>query len=304
MNKCNIVCAIDDSYAQHLAVLMISLIDKNKSREFSFYILNDYISSETCEKLNSILRGTHHEISYISVDMSDYKSCPVGQWNKIMYLKLLTPGLLPASVERYLFLDVDVIVNSDIGELYDEPFGDAEIIACEDIPDCIEHKKRLGLPHEWPYINSGVMLVNLQQWRKRDVDCFSYMRSKNIKFINDQDVHACYFGGKIKILPIKWNMVTFYFMRKPKIFQSYLDQLKEGRKKPSIIHFACPIKPWYKDCQHPYAQLYRKYLSKTPWKDYSFPYYEKLGAYQRVKKKVRLFFNKIGLIRDDYYNVK
>lgn len=63
-------------------------------------------------------------------------------------------------------------------------------------------------------------------------------------------------------------MTTFYFHREPKIFKKYLPQLKEARKHPSIIHFACPIKSWNKDCQHPYKYLYKLYLGKTEWKDF------------------------------------
>ena len=84
---------------------------------------------------------------------------------------------------------------------------------------------------------------------------------------------------------------TYYLVKIPPLTKRS-DAIPDMCKKASSL------------CYTPYAQLYRKYLSKTPWKDYSFPYYEKLGAYQRVKKKVRLFFNKIGLIRADYYNVK
>lgn len=99
-------------------------------------------------------------------------------------------------------------------------------------------------------------------------------------------------------------MTTFYFMRKPKIFEKYLPQLKEARKHPGIIHFACPIKPWFKDCQHPYKNLYKRYLAKTVWKNYKFSTYENMTAYGRLKRIIRLFLNKIGIIKDNGYILK
>ena len=117
---------------------------------------------------------------------------------------------------------------------------------------------------------------------------------------------ALYFRGMLKILPIRWNMVTFYFNRIPKIFPKYLPELQKAKRYPAIIHFAAPIKPWFRDSQHPYAYLYKKYLriyAKTVGikVNLHFPYGEKLTPRKRFNKNIRNLFNRIGIIRDAGY---
>ena len=117
------------------------------------------------------------------------------------------------------------------------------------------------------------MVCDLLQWRAMELQrpIFEFVRTVADKINNEQDVIAMYFKGKITSLPIKWNMTTFYFRRQPKIFNKYLPQLIDARKAPGIIHFACPIKPWFRDCQHPYKILYKRSRCTFPgavyWQD-------------------------------------
>lgn len=297
----NIVCVSDEGYSQHAAVMLESLFETNTDKQFKIFYLAYKLKETTKEKLRHQCNKHNNEIFFIEDNYDIIKGFKVGQWNSIMYLKLLTPEYLPKEINKYLFLDVDMVINADINPLYNYELNNNIIAACEDIPDCILHKKRLGLPSTANYINSGVIVVDLEKWRRKNISWIEYMRINNIDFINDQDVIASYFMNEICILPIKWNMVTFYYMRKPKIFDKYLETLKEDKKKPGIIHFACPIKPWYKDCTHPFSNLYHKYLSHTAWKNYKFPYYEKLTPYKRIKKTIRIFLNNVGILKDEIH---
>lgn len=302
--KYNIVCVADEGYVQHAAVMLSSLFETNSEKSFCIYFMTYTLSGKSKNSLNSLCNAHNSQIIFIEDNYEIIKDFKVGQWNTIMYLKLLVPQYLPKDVERYLFLDVDMIINSDITELYHYDLGNNIIAACEDIPDCIIHKKRLNLPNDSTYINSGVIVVDLKAWRAKGEDWIECMNRKEVDFINDQDVIATYFENEIKVLPIKWNMVTFYYMRKPKIFEKYLATLEYDKKNPCIIHFPCPIKPWFKDCKHPYAHMYRKHLSKTDWKDYEFPYFEKLSKWGRFKKCIRNILNKAGIIKDEIFLIK
>lgn len=301
----NIVCVSDEGYAQHAAVMLCSLFETNKHKHFQIYFLTTTLSDATKQRLNSLCSKYNSTISFHHLSINELSDLPVGQWNTIMYFKLFMPYVIPQSEERCLFLDVDMIINDDIDELYNTDLHGKAFAAAEDIPDCIIHKQRLGLSPKDVYINSGVMVCSLTEWRKRysSDDIFTYTRKISDIIMNEQDVLALYFKNSIEILPIKWNMVTFYFMRKPKIFEKYLPQLKEARKHSGIIHFACPIKPWFKDCQHPYKSLYKFYLKKSPWKDYKFPIYENMTSLGRFKRIIRLSLNKIGIIKDSGYNL-
>ena len=301
----NIVCISDENYIQHTAVMLCSLFENNIDKKFIIYLFTTGIKEDTQEKLQQLCKRYNAILECKICSIKELSALPVGQWNTIMYLKLLIPKLLPDNTDRCLFLDVDMIVNTNITPLYDIELNNLIIAAAEDMPDCIKYKKRLGLNQTKAYINSGVMVCNLQKWREEEQKnpIIEYTKAISSIITNEQDVIALYFQDKIKLLPIKWNMTNFYFNREPKIFSKYLPQLKEARKHPGIIHFASPIKPWFKDCQHPYKNLYKFYLKKTPWKKYKFPIFENMTPWGRFKRIIRLFLNRVGLIKDGGYNL-
>lgn len=299
----NIVIVSNEGYIQHAAVMLTSLFCTNKDKHFIVYLLTDGITKETMSKLQTVCVTHGAELKVITCGIDNLGDFPVGQWNPIMYFKLLIPQLLPATEKRYLFLDVDMIVYDDITSLYHWNLQDKVIAAAEDMPDCITFKPRLGLKDTDFCINSGVMVCDLEKWRlmEQEQPIMAYATNIISIIVNEQDVLACYFKDKIALLPIRWNMTTFYFNRKPKIFSKYLPELEAAKRFPGIIHFAAPIKPWFKDCQHPYRKLYKKYLMLTPWKKYHFPIFEQLSWWGRIKKTIRNWLNRIGIIRDGIF---
>lgn len=298
----NIVCVSDESYVQHTAVMLCSLFETNRGKSFNIFLLTNGIKEESAGRLNELCRKYDSHIDIITIDDKDIKDLPVGQWSTMMYYKLFMPTVLPQDADRCLFLDVDMIINDDIETLYHWDLKGTVIAAAEDMPDCIQIKDKIGLKPEDLYINSGVMVCDLAAWRKMEEahPIFDFVHSVKDIIINEQNVIALYFRNHLTLLPIRWNMVTFYYLRVPKIFPKYLSELREAQHHPGIIHFACPIKPWFKDCTHPFRHLYKHYLTKTVWgNEYVFPYGEQLTPRQRFNKKIKNLLKHIGLCRYD-----
>lgn len=296
----NIVIVSNEGYIQHAAVMLVSLFTMNKDKHFVIYLLTDGITNATEDKLREVCDAHQADLKVIKCGIDNLGDFPVGQWNPIMYFKLLIPQLLPSTEKRCLFLDVDMVVHDDITSLYEWNLGDKVIAAAEDMPDCVAFKPRLGLKDTDLCINSGVMVCDLEKWRlmEQKQPIMAYATNIISIIVNEQDVLACYFRDKIALLPIRWNMTTFYFNRKPKIFLKYLPELEAAKRFPGIIHFAAPIKPWFKDSQHPYRKLYKKYLKLTPWRNYQFPIYEQLSKWGRIKKTMRNWLNRNGMMKD------
>lgn len=299
----NIVIVSNEGYIQHAAVMLVSLFTMNKDKHFVIYLLTDGITNATEDKLREVCDAHQADLKVIKCGIDNLGDFPVGQWKPIMYFKLLIPQLLPSTEKRCLFLDVDMVVHDDITSLYEWNLGDKVIAAAEDMPDCVAFKPRLGLKDTDLCINSGVMVCDLEKWRlmEQKQPIMAYATNIISIIVNEQDVLACYFRDKIALLPIRWNMTTFYFNRKPKIFSKYLPELEAAKRFPGIIHFAAPIKPWFNDCQHPYRKLYKKYLMLTPWKKSDFPIFEQLSGWGRIKKTIRNWLNRIGIIRDGIF---
>ena len=303
----NIVCIADEKYAQHTAVMLCSLLENNKEKVFHIFLMTYAMTDSTKQKL---YQGVVEYGSQLTIIEDDYEKSSIAMlksatstkaWNSIMYLKALIPQYLPDDVNRFLFLDVDMIVRADIAPLYNMDMQGNVIAACEDYLYQQVHKDRLGLYDSDLYINSGVMVVELGQWRKMENQCpmADFLKDNAHLLNNDQDVFALYFRNKIMLLPTnQWNATTFFFEQKPRVLDKYLPEVDVVRHNPHIIHFCEPIKPWFKECKHPYRNEYRKYLRMTPWKDYMYPSCKIIYGKPVWKYTLKYWLNRLGIRRD------
>lgn len=307
----NIVCVADESYAQHAAVMLASLIDHNKEKNFHVFLLTTGMSADTMERLRSVL-NSHGVITFCQAGdhLKELKGLRTATehktWNSIMYLKLLIPQFLTQDVERLMFLDVDMVVCSDITEVYELSLGDNVVAACDDYKFQQASRDLLKLHPSEQYINSGMMVIDLDAWRtieetKPMADFISEYRHL---LRNDQDGIALYFRGKIQLVPNRWNATTFYFEQLPRVLDKYLSEVDEIRHNPAIVHFCEPVKPWFRDCHHPYRHLYRHYLALTPWHEYTFPYYVNPYTLKFWKEELKYWLNRWGIRREPMCLVK
>ena len=97
-----------------------------------------------------------------------------------------------------------------------------------------------------PYINSGVMLMNLKLLRREQNfdDVFRFIeKRKNFLILPDQDIISSLYGSKIYALDtFRYNMTeALYKLHSP--FEKDLD-LDWVRKHSVIIHYCGRNKPW------------------------------------------------------------
>lgn len=320
----HIVIVFDENYVQHAGVMLCSLFETNSDKVFTIHAFTNGITHDSECKLSYLCSHYKSEILFYQPDKDfkqhlnyDLSKLPVGQWTTMMYYKLFMPLVLSPGISRCLFLDVDMIIHDNIAPLYDWDLNGKIIAAAEDIPDCVKIKKQIGLSPSDSYINSGVMVCDLEKWRKLENEkpIFDFVLSVEKKITNEQDVIALYFQGLLGLLPIRWNMVTFYFNRVPYMFSKYKNELQDSKRNPGIIHFAAPIKPWFRDCQHPYRNLYRKHL--LSFIEYAeiptgkskrecrlllqFPYWEQLTFGKRIKKTIKNTLNYWGILKYEGY---
>lgn len=304
MSLFNIVCISDNKYSQHTAVMLTSLFETHKNKRFDIYIFTTDIDESNENKLESLVvkYGNNLILKRFSSGTFNINNLKTASWHTIMYLKLFIHKLLPEDLARCLFLDVDMIINSPLDELYNIDLNDCCIAGCEDNINSMGIKQGLHLYPTDKYINSGVMMINLFKWRELDSKySMTEFLSNNIEIINnDQDAIAVYFKGYIKYInDIKWNATTFCFQRLVRVFPKYYNQIEDVRRNPAIIHFCDPVKPWFKECKHPYKYLYDKYLKMTLWKDYKYVSCKTVYNKSALYYNIRYMLNYIG-IRKDY----
>lgn len=281
----NVLFSSDDNYAQHLGVAMYSLLDKNREmEEISIYIVDNGITEDNRQKLKTVI----NEFSNASIHFILFDS-----WKQKLHLNLLWPislssyarlfmaSMLPAEMEKVLYLDCDMIVYDSLTELWNTDMHGCVIAAVQDYQSDAP-KLKIGLQSSDAYFNAGMLLVDLKAWREQSCEgkCLRFIEDhEGNVFHHDQGVLNGTFRGAWHRLPVQYNIMTLnYFIdpRKMKAFckENSLDEYPEreiskAKARPSILHFTPSLttRPWVRTCKHPMRYLYWQYLAKTPWKD-------------------------------------
>ncbi len=190
---------------------------------------------------------------------------------RAIYLRLLLGDLLPADIHRILYLDCDTLCCDNITPLFNTPLEDKVLGAVPDQAcDDTEHRLTIGLDDSSNYYNSGVLLINLEQWRKvhagQTIAQLLQLKGKDYPY-PDQDAINILYSQHIQPLPFRYNTQYLFFCH-PHLMRMR-DNMKplaiEASRHPAIIHFQSEIKPWMQGCDHPHTPLFLHYKSQSPW---------------------------------------
>ena len=245
-----VLCAFDERYLQHTATMLCSLLEHNTvSRIHLFY---SSVDDEELAKLESFVAGYGSGIARYEMAPANFQDFRVDKWASIAaYYRILAPRVLPADIDKILYLDSDIIVRKSLNELWQCDLSDQALAAVEDEGDGVQ--RAVGW---WPagtrYFNSGVLLINLEFWRQNSVSerAINFIRDNPEKVTYwDQDALNAILVHRWIKLPTRWNF-------------------QETGKDPAIVHFIGEEKPWHRSLKHPFKYEYHKYRVKTPWPQY------------------------------------
>ena len=311
MNKMNIVFGIDDNFAMQCNVTIVSICENNRDNAITFHIITDSLSDDNFDKIKTDVSRYNQECKLYRIDNSVLRNCPLNKGadnGKIStYFRFMIPDLLKCE-SKALYLDADIICRKDLNELYN---SDIDNFAIGVIPgqdnDAIYSFNRLRYDKNKGYFNAGVLLLNLNYWRNNNV----YKRSmeyidKYGKIFHQQDQDALNFvlQDEKKNLPLTYNIQEAMLYTKDKLWIDwhYFDELDEAVKDPAIIHYTSALKPWYKECYHPFKDEWWKYLRKTSyWKNYKATYRSYTYC---LKKEIRFLLSKMGIVRKTINNFR
>ena len=173
------------------------------------------------------------------------------------YYRLHLPNILK-QYNKCFYLDSDIIVNSDLTELFRNNIDEYYIAGVRASgyyhPESWvkKHTAEVGLPSINQYINAGVLLFNLARIREERI------YEKMLSYVNkgfssqDQDILNLVCYDNIKILPLKYNLMTKYLsfengevkINKEDAAVYGENECREALKSPVIIHYADKRKPW------------------------------------------------------------
>jgi len=281
----HIIYASDDAFAEILGISMISLFENNTdSKCITVYILDDGISEKNKSKLNSISERYDNSkliwIEAINIEEILEMSVQVDRKSISQYARIFMSRVLPREVKRVLYLDCDVIINSSLEELWNLDLQSNTIGALKDAFSK-QYRSNIGLKPNDIMFNSGVMLVNLELWRQRNVEervLNFIIKNKGKIQQGDQGALNAVLCHEVYCFEPKFNSVSIFFdftyedmliYRKPPDFYNK-DEVMEAVNNPVIIHFTTSFlskRPWIDGCEHRYKHLWYRYKQISPWRE-------------------------------------
>lgn len=298
MNKTNdksVVFVADNNYVLQFLVTLSSLVHHVNNKDLNVYLITCGLSkaNEAYIKKWSSVNSIEVHLCHVDVHELDWLIPYENAWSRFMFLKLYIPYVIPNEVRRILYLDVDILVTSSIAKLFELDIYDYALAAVEDTPDCIMHKKRCGIPKESPYINSGVMVINMDKWRTAaNANLFwTYIRNNTEKGgVNDQDVINTVFQNQICLLPLRYNVTNHCFGFHPNLLPVHLQQLEDAYYAPIIIHFTNWNKPWIGGTCHKFKSKWLEEMKRVKEEtSIAMPQTKRLGIAQMIKISAKYY---------------
>lgn len=258
-----IFISADDNYSPLVATTIISTCSNTK-KLCKFYVLDGGIKKDNIKKIESLKQQfLNLDIEFVKVDVEKFfKDVSVkNNLSLSAFNRLLIPNLVK-DLKKIIYLDVDVIVLSDITNLYKVDLENNIIGAVPDngaVPEYYNKiKSILELGNDSIYFNSGVMLIDCERWRNK-VELKDLLeiekKYRETRLYNDQDVLNKYFDKKYKILDKKFNVMY------------------EDNDAIEIRHLSDRIKPW-NFSKNSYNKIYKnlddfwKYAEISPFDSY------------------------------------
>lgn len=275
----HIFFTINDSYTQHLCVLIASILKNSTTLDdFHFYVLHDGCLSEFSKNDIQNLRNIKEfDIDFVEVNDDRVYDCEQSSnpemfhTSKEVYFRYILPNI-NENTDRLLYLDVDCIVEDSLNKFYNSDFKGKYVGVMDDgnYNSYKYYKKAFGVEHPF---NAGVLLINAKKWREDSIvdnlffNTKIFTLSKKIMY-QYQDVLNHAFKDKCIKLNPKFN-VQHCTLTNTTNMTSYNDHdLHFAKIKPTIIHYTGICKPW--DERGVYNPLWKRYWHYIKYTPYSF----------------------------------
>lgn len=281
----NVLYQFNEKYAPYAGVSITSLFENNKQcQEIHVYILGENLTDVSIRKLKKLAEMYGRKLFFEETENLIIKmkkwGIPSYRGSYAANMRLFLPLILKENISRILYLDADTIVNDSVEELYQMDLKDNALAMVLDSLGT-KYKHNIGLLDYEPYYNSGVILFDLNNWRKYNCSekIVEYIQRTKIVYSSpDQDLLNVVCKKYIMQIGPEWNyqpMHVAYTVRQ--YFKCYQDisyykpeQIENAKKRVKIYHFFRFLGefPWNEGNLHPDNDIFDEYLEKSPWSDY------------------------------------
>ena len=257
----------DSNYVLQAQVWMLSLVKTQRSPVRVVVLGNGW--SDKDRSVMKDLENNLVKVAFRGVDGTKFSNVQLKNGFPLATAyNVLAPLYLLGDESRAIYMDADMVVTEDLSPLWEKqlvsPVGavlDAHI-AWMASPSMWRPWKEEGLEPLTPYLNTGLMLLDLDLWRadKLTERTLEYLEKYELPCV-DQDALNLALRGVFDQLHPRYNSMPYHHLK----MLRYLDTVEndavigEAITQPAVIHYHRSFfgKPWSYGCKHPGKNLWR-----------------------------------------------
>lgn len=248
-----VMTVADGSWSAQIATTLLSVVDNCTATTLELHVGAINIGPGDRERIQQTVPD--HPITWVEVPDEWLESMPRGHVHQSQIARLHALETLSERVDRVIYIDADMLVTGDIGELWNIDLGGHVLGAAR----CLwglwmgygqwRTFEQLGLDGSLKYAQAGTMLVDLAKWRRSSIlsRCEAYLvRFGTEVYLGDQEALNAVLDDDWLELPIRWNVYADSTIGDPVLIRCAFsrDALIDAVERPGIMHFCGSHKPW------------------------------------------------------------
>lgn len=259
----NVMICITDNLWQQACVTINSILS-NTDQEVTIYLVYSELMEVHKTKISSLVSDFKQH--FVELCLNDknintaYEKVRTGAFPiESCYRILAIPYL--EGINKIIYMDVDVVVDGDISELWNIDFDGKYIIASQSNRiDQTYYKCYLGNPFNAPYVYSGLLIMDVDEIRKHlsveDLIDFWNDYDSLTSWV-DMDFINVFFEGKIKVISQKYHSMSTEFPG------THMNRTRSENRR-LVLHWPGYAKPWNEFSKTVYLHdlsIYLKYCN-------------------------------------------
>ena len=268
LTSVNVALCADRNIQVGLHVTLYSLLSNTQTYVERYLLHKSYTDKELSMIEKTLLpfesKYTLHAINFdaeILNHLAGLHGCT------FIYARLFLGNLL--NVNRVLYLDSDLLITKDLTELFFTNLEDyvVGVAGVGELRYALDKDILLAHGHDASskYFNSGVMLIDLDRWRKQKVFekfiAFANLNSQSLVSHDQTILNYIFYKNNFIELNSDYNIALY----------THSQSVLKNRKIEGIFHFVGSPKPWdlFAEFMHGNYPFFRKELLNTEFRKYN-----------------------------------
>lgn len=269
MEPIHVTYAVDREFALPLRVALTSTAWAHPAGTVTTAVVHNGLDPAIITELGGEVAGRMH-VDFVQVDQRQVAGAHHSTFlTPASLYRILLPEVL--SCRRTIYLDADTVTRTSLLPLWRMSLDGKSTGAVREAqapwaagPMGTDWRD-LGMSPDTAYFNSGVLLIDLDAWRREGIGpaALDVLRRTRPRW-GDQCALNAVLGGRWLELPRRWNLQTADAAGRGIAWALWRGDVEAALADPAVVHYSERIKPWHAAPQaHPLAPLWFDQLERT-----------------------------------------